>query len=147
MLIEFKIQLDGTGALQVTSPNNNNTSQVAAVSKASAQHELNDVYTARAGAGPVDPISTGGPGPSPSGSGTVFVLGPIVICGSGPGHTGPSGGGPVDGIDTGGPVDGIDTGGPVDGIDTGGPLKKAALQNRRVAQKKIGARRTKKREE
>jgi hypothetical protein len=53
---------------------------------------------AQKGAGaPTDGTGTGGP----SGSGMVFVIGPIVICGSGPGHTGPGGGAPTDGPGTG----------------------------------------------
>jgi hypothetical protein len=40
---------------------------------------------------------------SSSGSGMVFVLGPIVICGSGPGHTGPGGAVPLGNPGTGKP--------------------------------------------
>jgi hypothetical protein len=59
----------------------------------------------RGGAAPIPDPGTGNSGPAmiASGSGLVFVLGPIVICGTGPSHTGPGGAAPIPDPGTGGP--------------------------------------------
>lgn len=122
MLIEFKIQLDNNGGVSVVpaiapalpgaplqkvlaahipQPANPGA-QPPQAADAGAQKGADalpaaDVNAQQGGAAPVDSPGTGGP----SGSGMVFVIGPIVICGSGPGHTGPGGGAPVDSPGTG----------------------------------------------
>jgi hypothetical protein len=101
MLIEFKIQLDGSGGATVVpaSANAVNPALPKQTVLGSTFGGASAVAASKGGDGPVD-----GPGGGPStgsvsssGSGMVFVIGPIVICGSGPGHTGPGGDGPVDG--------------------------------------------------
>jgi hypothetical protein len=111
MLIEFKIQLDENGGATVIpasanaiNPNLPKELQLgsfagapaAAAARAAAQ---------KGGAAPIDPPGTGLPpgAVSSSGSGMVFVIGPIVICGSGPGHSGPGGAAPIDPPGTGKP--------------------------------------------
>jgi hypothetical protein len=112
MLIKFEIQLDDNGTASVTQ------AQAAVNPNAPAQKQLGQTFVAPAAAAsartpaaqkggdaPVDGPGSGTPtgSVSSSGSGVVVVLGPIVICGSGPGHTGPGGDAPVDGPGTGGP--------------------------------------------
>ena len=101
MLIEFKIQLDGSGTAKVTQ------AEEAVNPNAPPEKQLGTFFVPVAGkqggAAPVDGPGTGTPAGQSSGSGMVFVIGPIVICGSGPGHTGPGGAAPVDGPGTGGP--------------------------------------------
>lgn len=114
MLIKFEIQLDDNGTPTVTQ------AEAAVNPKAPAQKQLGQAFVAPVAAAPaaVPANQKGGEGPvadgpgtgkppgsvSSSGSGVVVVLGPIVICGSGPGHTGPGGDGPVaDGPGTGPP--------------------------------------------
>jgi hypothetical protein len=62
----------------------------------------------RGGSPPIPDPGTGNPGPAmiASGSGLVFVLGPIVICGTGPSHTGPGGSAPIPDPGTGAPSSG-----------------------------------------
>ena len=96
MLIEFKIQLDGTGADKVTQ------AEAAVNPKAPTEHDVGTFFVPVAGkAGGSAPIDNPGGGKptgmsGTSGSGMVFVIGPIVICGSGPGHIGPGGSAPID---------------------------------------------------
>jgi hypothetical protein len=102
MLIEFKIQLDGTGAAKVTQ------AEAAVNPNAPPEKQLGTFFVPVAGkaggSAPIDGPGTGQPGASSSsGSGMVFVIGPIVICGSGPGHIGPGGSAPIDGPGTGPP--------------------------------------------
>jgi len=105
MLIEFKIQLDGSGGATVIPVSAN-----AIDSALPREAVLGSTFGATGGAAassvakksrdaPVHPVSgmpTGAA--SSSGPGTVFVIGPIVICGSGQagsGKTGPGGDGPL----------------------------------------------------
>jgi len=102
MLIEFKIQLDGNGGATVIpasanaiNPNLPKELQLGSVAGApaatgagAAGQKGGDAPGADPGTGPPSGVS------SSSGSGIVFVIGPIVICGSGPGHTGPGGDAP-----------------------------------------------------
>jgi hypothetical protein len=111
MLIEFKIQLDDSGGATVVPASAN------AVNPALPKETVLGSTYGAAGATAASPVATkggsapiGGPGTGPptgaissSGSGTVFVIGPIVICGSGPGHTGPGGAAPIGGPGTGPP--------------------------------------------
>ena len=99
MLIEFKIQLEGNGTATVTqadaAPNPNapvqkNLAETYVAPSSAAQQSV--AKTGRGGDGPQSDPATGAP--MSSGSGMVFVIGPIVICGSGPGHTGPGHTGP-----------------------------------------------------
>jgi hypothetical protein len=92
MLIKFEIHSDGsTGARVAQVPEDSDANP-----NLPNDQKVSAVYTARAGGSSAQPNSdpgTGAPGVhSSSGSGTVFVIGPIVVCGSGPGHTGPGGG-------------------------------------------------------
>jgi hypothetical protein len=109
MLIEFKIQLDGNGGASVVPVQSNANPnsprhQLAAAFPPAPIGPAADANVKKGGDPPVDGIGTGAPSSlSSSGSGTVFVIGPIVICGSGPGHTGPGGDAPVDGLGTGKP--------------------------------------------
>jgi hypothetical protein len=113
MLIKFEIQLDDNGNVAVTQ------AQAAVNPNAPAQKLLGRTFVApgaaapalapvapKGGDAPVDGPGSGTPtgSVSSSGSGVVVVLGPIVICGSGPGHTGPGGDAPVDGPGTGPPA-------------------------------------------
>jgi hypothetical protein len=108
MLIEFKIQLDDSGGATVV-PASANAVNLALPNET----VLGSTYGATAaspvatkgGAAPIGGPGTGQPtgSVSSSGSGTVFVIGPIVICGSGPGHTGPGGAAPIGGPGTGPP--------------------------------------------
>jgi hypothetical protein len=55
---------------------------------------------------PLSDLGTGSPSavvPSIPGSGMMFVLGPIVVCGSGPGHSGLGGDAPLSDLGTGRP--------------------------------------------
>lgn len=110
MLIEFKIQLDGSGAATVTQ------AQAAPNPSLPKQHELPVSFVAtgaggtKGGDAPVDGPGAGTPSGTSSGPGMVFVIGPIVICGSGPGNTGPGGDAPVDGPGAGGPKGRTQTG-------------------------------------
>jgi hypothetical protein len=111
MLIEFKIQLDGSGGATVVPSTAN------AVNPSLPRETVLGSSFGAAGATAASPVASkggdapiGGPGTGPptgsvssSGSGTVFVIGPIVICGSGPGHTGPGGDAPIGGPGTGQP--------------------------------------------
>ncbi len=103
MLIKFEIQVDGSSGA------------TAVQAQAPAAKELSAAFTKPGGGGPPgndprtppgsgppgnDPRTPPGSGPPPSGSGTVLVIGPIVICGSAAGPSGfgtgvgPGGGGP-----------------------------------------------------
>jgi hypothetical protein len=90
MLIEFKIHLDGSGGATVTQGSAN------AMSPGLPAHkQLAGAYVSSpvANAQPAMPTS-----PAGSGSGTVIVIGPIIICGpgqAGPGQTGPGGDAPL----------------------------------------------------
>jgi hypothetical protein len=111
MLIKFEIQLDDNGTAAVTQ------AQAAVNPNAPPPKLLGKAFVApvaaapalipaaqKGGDAPVDGPGAGPPGSvSSSGSGVVVVLGPIVICGSGPGHTGPGGDAPVDGPGAGPP--------------------------------------------
>ena len=94
MLIEIKIQLDGNGAAHVTQ------AEAAVNSSLPNQKQLDTAFPAAAGqkggSVPIDPPGSGKPTGVSSGSGMVFVIGPIVICGSGPGETGLGGSVPID---------------------------------------------------
>ena len=109
MVIEFKIQLDDNGGATIipaqTNGNQNSTAQKQLSSAFSAQSTPAPTPVPKAGDGPLVGPGTGLPAGvgAPAGSGMVFVLGPIVICGSGPGHTGPGGDGPLVGPGTGKP--------------------------------------------
>jgi hypothetical protein len=105
MLIEFKIQLDGTGTAKVTKAE-------AAVNPSAPPSKILGTSFAQAagqkgGSQPLGDPGGGTPGVS-SGSGMVFVIGPIVICGSGPGETGAGGSQPLG--DPGGGPAGIEAG-------------------------------------
>jgi hypothetical protein len=117
MLIEFKIQLDGNGGanvvpaqanpnpgsppqkvLQAAFPNNPAAAPPPPANPAANAQEGGDQPTDGTGTGP----------PSSSGSGMVFVIGPIVVCGSGSGHSAgafsrPGGDQPTDSTATGKP--------------------------------------------
>jgi hypothetical protein len=122
VLIEFKNQLDGSAQATVASP------QANAVQNSPEHKLLGPAYVAapaaaKARAGGDVPLigPPGGDGPligppggnppligppgggAPSGSGSVFVIGPIVVCGSGPVHTGAGGDAPLIGPGTGPP--------------------------------------------
>ena len=102
MLIEFKIQLDGTSAPKVTQ------AEAAVDPNAPTEKQLGAFFVPvagkKGGSAPIDGPGAGQPGAtSSSGSGMVFVIGPIVICGSGPGHIGPGGSAPIDGPGAGPP--------------------------------------------
>ena len=109
MLLEFKIQLDNDGTISVTpatAPADANPNQQGAVRNLGAAYQA---AAQKSGTG--GPISGPGTGAPISGSpATVLVLGPIVICGSGPGHAGTGGtlggGGPISGPGTGLPANG-----------------------------------------
>jgi hypothetical protein len=104
MVIEFKIQLDDAAtaraftARAVTNPNSEAKKLLPAAFHAPAAAAPAAATTggsAPAGAqetdAPLSALGTGAPSaviPSIPGSGMVFVLGPIVVCGSGPGHSG-----------------------------------------------------------
>jgi hypothetical protein len=98
MMIEFKIQLDESGTPKVTK------AEAAVNPSAPPEKQLGTFFIPAGkpgGAAPVDGPGTGTPTGVSSGSGMVFVIGPIVICGSGPGETGRGGAAPVDGPGTG----------------------------------------------
>jgi hypothetical protein len=113
MLIKFEIQLDDSGTATVTQ------AQAAVNPIAPPQKLLGPAFpkdpaapapaaqnpaAQKGGDAPAVGPGTGPPGSvSSSGSGVVVVLGPIVICGSGPGHTGPGGDAPAVGPGTGPP--------------------------------------------
>jgi hypothetical protein len=104
MVIEFKIQLDDAAtaraftAQAVTNPNLPAQKLLPAAFHTPAAAA--PAASAKGGAAPQEPptdapasdVGTGSPSaviPSIPGSGMVFVLGPIVVCGSGPGHSVP----------------------------------------------------------
>jgi hypothetical protein len=109
MLIEFRIQLDDNGGVNVVQ------AQANANPNLPGQQRLPVAYFApgtaapnpaanKGGSGPIDGLGMGAPtGAASSGSGMVFVLGPIVICGSGASPAGPGGAGPIDGLGMGKP--------------------------------------------
>jgi hypothetical protein len=112
MLIEFKIQLDDSGTPKVTQ------AEAAINPNLPAQKQLSEsfpgaatlkpaVQSKKGGSAPVGDPGTGSPGGVASGSGMVFVIGPIVICGSGA-------------------ADKAGGSAPVGDPGTGGPHKKAA---------------------
>ena len=121
MLIEFKIQLDDNGGVSVVqapaiaNPNLAAQKQLAAVYPATAHAAARGVAAKGPAAAKDQPGGNGPPVDGPGteappaglslspGSGMVFVLGPIVICGSGPGQAGAGGAAPVDGPGTGAP--------------------------------------------
>jgi len=134
MLIEFKIQLDNSGGATVIPASANainpalpsqkqlsaaytpSATNPAAASKAGGDAPLSDTGTglpspAAGGDAPLSDTGTGSPsnGVLSSGSGTMFILGPIVICGSGPGHTSPGGDAPLSDTGTGMPNGGGQT--------------------------------------
>jgi|SRR5580698_3512268 hypothetical protein len=94
MLIEFKIHLDGSGGATVTQASAN------AVNPGLPAHkQLAGAYVPNPGAN-AQPVIPPSPAASGSVSGTVIVIGPIVICGpgsgqAGPGPTGPGGDAPL----------------------------------------------------
>ena len=91
MLIKFEIQVDGSSGARAVQ------AQALADPNLPAAKELSSAFKPGAGSGPPvnGPHTKGGGPPSASGSGTVLVIGPIVICGSGTGHAGfGAGGGP-----------------------------------------------------
>jgi hypothetical protein len=100
MLIEFKIQLSGTGTAGVTA------AEAAANPSAASQKQLGTVFVAPAagqkgGSAPVGDPGGGTPTGGSPGSGPVFVIGPIIICpASAP--VGDPGGGPPAGNNTAG---------------------------------------------
>jgi hypothetical protein len=103
MLIEFKIQLDDNGGATVV-PASVNTINTALPKEVQLGSAVGAAGAAASGAvaqkGGDAPLADPGSGKpsgvsSSSGSGIVFVLGPIVICGSGPNHTGPGGDAPL----------------------------------------------------
>jgi len=118
MLLEFKIQLDNDGTISVTpatAPADANPNQQGAVRNLGAAYQAAAQKSGTggpiSGPGTGAPISGPGTGAPISGSpATVLVLGPIVICGSGPGHAGTGGtlggGGPISGPGTGLPANG-----------------------------------------
>jgi hypothetical protein len=105
MLIKFEIQVNGSGTATVTQ------AEAAINPNAPAQKSLGEAFVAPAagkkgGSAPID-----GPGAGPpagisasSGSGMMFIIGPIIICGSGPGETGAGGSAPIDGPGAGPPA-------------------------------------------
>jgi hypothetical protein len=110
MLIEFRIQMDDNGGVNIV------PAQANANPNLQGQQQLGVAYVApgpaapnpavkKGGDAPISDLGTGVPAGAPlsSGSGMVFVLGPIVICGSGPGHTGPGGDAPISDLGTGKP--------------------------------------------
>src|SRR5579859_1226116 len=100
MLIEFRIQLDDNDGVNVVqaqaNPNPNLPAQKqlgAAFAHSAATHVPN---AQKGGDAPVSDLGAGKPAPVPSclpssRSGTVLVIGPIIICASGHGHMGPGG--------------------------------------------------------
>jgi hypothetical protein len=121
MLIEFKIQWDdGSGATVVpASASSIDSSAPKTVQLSSSASSPAATAPSPVGAKPTA-VPTDGPGPGPHpgagagagvalGSGTVFVIGPIVICGSAPGQTGAGGAVPTDGPGTGTPKTGSET--------------------------------------
>jgi hypothetical protein len=108
MLIEFKIQLDDNGGVNVVpaqangNPNLQGQQQLG-VAYVTPGHSAPNPVAKKGGDAPLSDTGTGLPSSQGSGSGMVFVLGPIVICGSGPGHTGPGGDAPLSDTGTGAP--------------------------------------------
>ena len=97
MLIKFEIQLDGSSGAAIVQPvAQDQPPQNQAPQNQAVQKQLSNAFTANPGGDP--PVKGPGTGPpsgtSSSGSSMLFVIGPIVICGSGPGHTGTAGGDP-----------------------------------------------------
>jgi hypothetical protein len=102
MLIKFEIQLDESSGATVV------TANPAPNPASPAKKELADSFAAQKGAAGGDDggisVPVGDPGTGvPGGAGTLIVVGPIVICGSGPGHTSPGGSAPVGDPGTGTP--------------------------------------------
>jgi hypothetical protein len=119
MLIEFKIQLDGNGVANVVpaqaNPNPGSPPQKVLQAAfpnnpaAAPPPPANPAANSQKGAGDPPTDSTGTGPPSSSGSGMVFVIGPIVVCGSGSGHSAgafarPGGDPPTDSTATGKPT-------------------------------------------
>jgi hypothetical protein len=110
MLIEFRIQMDDNGGVNVVqAPANANPNspgqQRLPVAYAAPGPAAPNPAANKGGSGPIDGLGMGAPtGAESSASGMVFVLGPIVICGSGgAGPAGPGGSGPIDGLGMGEP--------------------------------------------
>jgi hypothetical protein len=109
MLIKFEIKLDDNGTAKVTqaeaavNPNLPTEKQlgISFPTPSAAPTPVGKAH--KGGSAPGSDPGTGPPTVSSSGSGIVVVLGPIVICGSGPGHTGPGGDAPGSDPGTGGP--------------------------------------------
>ena len=109
MLIEFRIQTDDNGGVNVVDAQANPNPNLPAQKHLGAVFGVNPAAppgkAQPGGDAPVGDIGAGKPPVVPpsssSGSGTVFVIGPIVICGSGPGHTGAGGDAPVGDIGAG----------------------------------------------
>ena len=109
MLIEFKIHLDGSGTPTVSQ------ADAAADPSLPAQKQLGATFVKPSSAvqkavqkpGGDQPLTDPGTGQpnrvASSGSGTVFVVGPIVIFGSGAGQIGPGGDQPLTDPGTGKP--------------------------------------------
>jgi hypothetical protein len=111
MLIEFKIQLDGgatptvTQAEAVANPDLPTQKQLGAAYTKPASVLHSAAQTRPGGSAPIGDPGTGQPTAiaSSSGSGTVFVVGPIVVFGSGGERTGPGGSAPIGDPGTGKP--------------------------------------------
>jgi hypothetical protein len=93
MMIEFRVQLGDGGAVVVQAPSSNPpvVPQAKQLGAHNAPQSGNPPGNIGPGGNPPGNIGPGGNQPG-SGSGMVFVLGPIVICGSGPAHTDTGGG-------------------------------------------------------
>ena len=94
MLIEFKIQLSGTGTTSVT------TAEAAANPNAASAKLLGTSFPAAAsqkgGSQPIGDPGGGTPTGGSPGSGPVFVIGPIIVCPTSQ-PIGDPGGGPPNG--------------------------------------------------
>ena len=146
MLIEFKIQLDDSGGTAVTQASANANAALPAQKQLNAAYVPNSIAAGKpGGAAPLGDPGTGAPaaaggaaplgdpgtgrpsvGHSP-GSGTVFVIGPIVIHGSGAqtglgGATALGGAAPLGDPGTGTPAGGAQASNPV--IATAAPATK-----------------------
>jgi hypothetical protein len=115
MLIEFKIHVDGSGGVTAVPASANavnpalpNEKVLGGTYRAAGATTTSPVAT-KGGSAPTDGPGAGMPTGSGSGSGNVFVIGPIVICGSVPGQTNAGGAAPTDGPGAGGPKTGSHT--------------------------------------